>query len=51
MSIIVASSDMLELFQIASRILVLSNGRVGGLHKVGETTPVDLMRDAFRHLN
>ena len=51
MSIIVASSDMLELFQIASRILVLSNGRVGGLHKVGETTPVDLMRDAFRHLS
>ena len=51
MSIIVASSDMLELFQIASRILVLSNGRVGGFHKVAETTPVDLMRDAFRHLN
>jgi ABC-type sugar transport system ATPase subunit len=50
-SIIVASSDMLELFQIASRILVLSNGRVGGLHKVAETKPVDLMRDAFRHLN
>lgn len=50
MSIIVASSDMLELFQIASRILVLSNGRVGGLHKVAETTPVGLMRDAFRHL-
>lgn len=50
MAILVVSSEMLELFQVASRILVLSGGRVGGLRHVAETTPVELMRDAFKHL-
>jgi ABC-type sugar transport system ATPase subunit len=51
MAIVVASSEMVELFQIASRILVLSNGRASGMHQVATTTPVDLMRDAFRFLS
>ncbi len=50
MAILVVSSEMLELFQVASRILVLSGGRVGGLRPVANTTPVELMRDAFKHL-
>ena len=50
MAIMVVSSEMLELFQLASQILVLSNGRPGGLHQAAGTKPVELMRDAFRHL-
>jgi len=51
MAIIVASSEMQELFQVASRILVLSNGQTGGVREVATTTPVELMHDAFRHLH
>ena len=51
MAILVASSEMVELFQIASSILVLSNGHASGIHQVTTATPVDLMRDAFRFLS
>jgi ABC-type sugar transport system ATPase subunit len=50
-AIIVASSEMQELFQVASRILVLSNGQTGGVRDVATATTVELMHDAFRHLH
>ncbi|MEJ1934547.1 ATP-binding cassette domain-containing protein, partial [Nostoc sp. NIES-2111] len=46
-SVLISSSEMLELFEVADRILVLSGGRITGTHRGGNADPEAIMRDAF----
>ncbi|MBV9219457.1 MAG: sugar ABC transporter ATP-binding protein [Methylobacteriaceae bacterium] len=46
-SVLITSSEMLELMTVADRILVLSNGRAVATHEARQADPIAIMRDAF----
>ena len=50
-ALVVASSEMNELFRICDRIMVLSNGRLVETFQRGQWTPENLTTAAFTHYN